>query len=251
MDALLQYSSWKLEDLVAEYSIQYPFLESLLLNLFYFYPNSQLTREEFDELFATQKKDFIEQYGDIYFEPTDVLLQTLYSIGFLGVVHNGNNLYESLGDKFILPYATLLEIHPAFRLGLNITDSIKKDTTVFDQRTQNVSGNQINIGGNVSGSVIIGGSENLVKNWSTAVGSQLSKYKVGERLKGTIKKIISAGLIVELEPGISGLVHISQISNSFMSSDEVAEQFEIEESVRVTIISINLETQRISLSMKQ
>lgn len=162
MDALLQYSSWKLEDLVAEYSIQYPFLESLLLNLFYFYPNSQLTRQEFDEIFAEQKKEFVEKYSDIYFEPIDVLLQILYSIGFLGVVHNGNTLYESRGDKFVLPYATLLEIHPAFRLGLNITDSIKH-TNVSDQRRQSVS-NQINISGDVSSSVIITGNENIIES---------------------------------------------------------------------------------------
>ncbi len=135
MDALVQYSTWKLEDLVAEYSIQYPFLESLLLILFYSYSSSQLRRDEFEKIFAVQKKEFTEKYSDIYFEPIDVLMQILYAIGFLGVVHNGNVLYESRGDKFVLPYATDLEIHPAFRLGLKITDSPRNERTSIDPIT--------------------------------------------------------------------------------------------------------------------
>jgi len=161
-ESISRYSAWKLEDLTSEYKVQYPFLEQLLLSVFYYYRKYRLTRQEFDELFVLQKADLIKQYGKIYFEPTDVLLQILYLVGFLGVVHNETVLYESQGDKFILPYASLLEIHPAFRKGLNI--SSQKIMSQEGSYVSNIS--QSSVGGiAISGSVqgdIVTGDRNIV-----------------------------------------------------------------------------------------
>ena len=40
-----------------------------------------------------------------------------------------------------------------------------------------------------------------------------SKYAVGEVVTGTILRMVPFGVFVELEEGVEGLVHISQISN--------------------------------------
>ncbi len=75
------------------------------------------------------------------------------------------------------------------------------------------------------------------------------KYRDGHKQVGVIKKIIPAGLIVELEPGVSGLVHVSKISRNFMSAEELAERYELEEAIEVTILSVDLANRRLSFDI--
>ena len=44
--------------------------------------------------------------------------------------------------------------------------------------------------------------------WETAA----EKYKVGERVTGTVTRLMDFGAFVELEPGIEGLIHVSEMS---------------------------------------
>lgn len=80
--------------------------------------------------------------------------------------------------------------------------------------------------------------------WTTA--SQ--KYPVTSIHTGTVTKIMDFGAFVELEPGIEGLVHISELSHGrvWRASDIVA----IGQEVEVKVLSVDTEQQRISLSMK-
>jgi len=153
--ALAQYSRWKTEDLISEYKFQYPFLGQLLATLFHGYNKTSISRKEFEELFLPYQNEFIKKYGEEYLSPIDDLLQTLYSIGFLGVIYNGKRMHEALGDKFIVPHASLLEIHPAFRKGLNISEGVGRIE-------QNIVGSHNSIQTihqtsdiNISGSVVI------------------------------------------------------------------------------------------------
>jgi len=84
-----------------------------------------------------------------------------------------------------------------------------------------------------------------------AEGDPLSKYKVGDRSTGTVKKVIPAGLIVELKPGVSGLVHVSQVGSGFISPEELNRRFTIGDEVKVVILKIEMENHRLSLSIKQ
>ena len=77
------------------------------------------------------------------------------------------------------------------------------------------------------------------------------KFKTGQRLTGKVKKIIPAGLIVELMPGVSGLVHISQVSYDFMTPEKLSQEFDVEDEVNVIVVGIDMEKRRISLSIKQ
>ena len=80
--------------------------------------------------------------------------------------------------------------------------------------------------------------------WTTA--SQ--KYPVTSTHEGTVTKIMDFGAFVELEPGIEGLVHISELSHGrvWRASDVVS----VGQEVEVKVLSIDTEQQRISLSMK-
>lgn len=75
-----------------------------------------------------------------------------------------------------------------------------------------------------------------------------SKYPVGNRLMGTVTRIADFGAFVKLEPGIEGLVHISELSHGRVHrvADVLAEGQEME----VKILSVDRDAQRISLSMR-
>ncbi len=75
------------------------------------------------------------------------------------------------------------------------------------------------------------------------------KYKVGSVIEGRIAKLVNFGAFVEVEPGVEGLVHISQISNQHVNKPEdVLKEGDI---VKVKILEIDPEKKRMSLSIKE
>lgn len=75
-----------------------------------------------------------------------------------------------------------------------------------------------------------------------------SKYAIGARLKGTVSRLMDFGAFVKLEPGVEGLIHISELGHGhvFRARDVVSEGQEVE----VKVLSVDKEKQRISLSLK-
>jgi predicted RNA-binding protein with RPS1 domain len=75
------------------------------------------------------------------------------------------------------------------------------------------------------------------------------KFLPNTVFKGTVTKLMDFGAFVELEPGIEGLVHISELSHKrvFRCSDVVKEGQQVE----VMVLSVNTEAKRMSLSMKE
>ena len=74
------------------------------------------------------------------------------------------------------------------------------------------------------------------------------KYPVKSTVRGVVAKIMDFGALVRLEPGISGLVHISELSHRrvFRVADVVKEG----EQVEAQVVSVDADAQRIGLSMK-
>ncbi|MCR4430655.1 MAG: bifunctional 4-hydroxy-3-methylbut-2-enyl diphosphate reductase/30S ribosomal protein S1 [Tepidanaerobacteraceae bacterium] len=75
------------------------------------------------------------------------------------------------------------------------------------------------------------------------------KYKVGSVVEGKVVNLVSFGAFVELEPGVEGLVHISQISKEHIPSPDAI--LKIGDSVNVKIMDINAKGRKISLSIKE
>lgn len=75
------------------------------------------------------------------------------------------------------------------------------------------------------------------------------KYIVGDIIKGRVVRMVSFGAFVELEPGIDGLVHISQIANRRI--EKVEDVLHIGDIVDVKILDVNPEEKRISLSIRE
>ncbi|MBD3263658.1 MAG: S1 RNA-binding domain-containing protein [Candidatus Omnitrophica bacterium] len=76
-----------------------------------------------------------------------------------------------------------------------------------------------------------------------------SKFPVGSVIKGRITNIQNYGVFVELEKGIEGLVHISEVSwaKRFINLQEM---FAIGDTIEVKVIGIDVNERKISLSIK-
>lgn len=74
-------------------------------------------------------------------------------------------------------------------------------------------------------------------------------YNIGDIVTVTIKKIVPFGAFAEIEKGIEGLIHISQISEEKISKPE--EKLEIGEKVNAKIIDIDKENEKIELSIRE
>src|SRR6266849_5208031 len=82
--------------------------------------------------------------------------------------------------------------------------------------------------------------------WDTAA----DKYKLGERVRGTVTRIMDFGAFVELESGLEGLIHISEMywaKKVRRASDAVKPG----ETVEVVVLGVNVGEKRISLGLKQ
>jgi len=77
-----------------------------------------------------------------------------------------------------------------------------------------------------------------------------NKFTVGSRVKGKVVNILPYGIFVELEKGIEGLVHISEISWSKRITNP-QEIFAIGDMIEVQVLSVDKDNRRISLSVRQ
>jgi len=85
----------------------------------------------------------------------------------------------------------------------------------------------------------------LLENpWSTAE----ERYLVGQLVEGKVTRIVTYGAFVEIEPGVEGLLHISQLSRETVGEpQELINEGEIH---LLRIISLDSDRQRVGLSLK-
>jgi len=114
---------------------------------------------------------------------------------------------------------------------LNIGDKIKVKVTGFDPEIQKIS---------------LGLKQLVPHPWEHIE----IKYPEGTRITGKVVSIKSFGAFVEIEPGVEGLVHISEMSWTKKIAD--ARKFlKIGDTVNAIVLEIKKDTRRISLGMKQ
>jgi hypothetical protein len=129
------YSSWKLDDLCAEYSNQYPGL----INIFsywktkFFRNKYHLKQPDIGEMLlkiATEVELNESWYNEIIDGPDlSLLLNVLYEIGFIGDFveggEGGSKVFYSYSERHE-PRFDQLQIHPCFRRAVNTVERIKK-----------------------------------------------------------------------------------------------------------------------------
>lgn len=94
--------------------------------------------------------------------------------------------------------------------------------------------------------ISLGYKQLLPDPWSTVV----EMYPVNSRVKGKVSSVTEYGIFVELEPGVEGLVHVSEISWSKRSANP-KRMFNKGDEVEVQVLGVDTEDKRISLGMKQ
>jgi small subunit ribosomal protein S1 len=81
--------------------------------------------------------------------------------------------------------------------------------------------------------------------WDTVA----ERYEVGKEITGTVTNVTDFGVFVELEEGIEGLVHVSEISKEKIKTP--VGQFEVGQVLTAKVMNINSDERRIGLSIKR
>lgn len=82
------------------------------------------------------------------------------------------------------------------------------------------------------------------KPWQLAA----DKYAIGDVIKGKVVRIASFGAFVEVEKGIDGLVHVSQISHEWLENPTSV--LKVGDEVEAKIVDMDVEKERMNLSIK-
>jgi small subunit ribosomal protein S1 len=114
---------------------------------------------------------------------------------------------------------------------LNVGDEIKVSVLKFDRESERVS---------------LGYKQLKADPWSTAT----IRYPVGARVKGKVVSLTDYGAFVELEQGIEGLIHVSEMSWS-KKVKHPSKILNVSQEVECVVLGIDQEAHRISLGLKQ
>ena len=82
--------------------------------------------------------------------------------------------------------------------------------------------------------------------WTTVA----DKFHTGDRVKGTVARVTDFGAFVELEPGLDGLIHLSEMSWS-KKVRKPSDLLKPGDTVEVVVLAVNPSDKRISLGLKQ
>ena len=94
--------------------------------------------------------------------------------------------------------------------------------------------------------VSLGLKQKLANPWSDIE----TKYATGQRVKGKVVNLVPYGAFIELEPGVEGLVHVTELSwtKRIGKPSDVLKQGEMVEAV---VLGVNKDEQKISLGIRQ
>jgi len=114
---------------------------------------------------------------------------------------------------------------------VRIGDTITVKVISFDKKHEKIS---------------LGMKQLLPNPWEAAD----QKYPIGSKIKGKISSITDYGLFVEVEKGVEGLVHISEISWTERITN-LSKHFKVTDEIETLVVSIDKDNRRMSLSIKQ
>lgn len=75
------------------------------------------------------------------------------------------------------------------------------------------------------------------------------RYKAGTRVTGTVTNVTDFGIFVELEEGIEGLIHVSELSSD--GREKPLSHFQVDDVIQAKVINVEPEDKKIGLSVRQ
>jgi len=94
--------------------------------------------------------------------------------------------------------------------------------------------------------VSLGLKQKLANPWDTIE----QKYPVGAKVKGRVVNLVPYGAFVELEPGVEGLVHVTELSWTKRIA-KPSDVLKADQEIEAVVLGINREEQKISLGLRQ
>ncbi len=94
--------------------------------------------------------------------------------------------------------------------------------------------------------VSLGLKQKLANPWDTIE----QKYPVGAKVKGRVVNLVPYGAFVELEPGVEGLVHVTELSWTKRIA-KPSDMLKPDQEIEAVVLGINREEQKISLGLRQ
>ncbi|ADD45562.1 P-loop ATPase, Sll1717 family [Stackebrandtia nassauensis] len=142
VQATRQFSEWKLKDLTQEYLVAYPYLERLFplfQNMGYIVMRDVLA----DRLAQTESTLHGQFPAFAHALTVPAVIDTLYSVGFMGVRRGGDVVYAGGPELSVQPYESEFHVHPCFREALGATKAVDLHTytpQVLDAIVSQVAG---------------------------------------------------------------------------------------------------------------
>ena len=179
----------------------------------------------------------------------------------LGLKQKLANPWDSIETKFpvgqkvkgkvvsLVPYGAFVQLEPGIEGLIHVTELswTKRIAKPSDVLKQDQEVEAIVLGINREEQKISLGIRQLESNpWDGAA----AKYTVGTKVKGQVRNLTSYGAFVELEEGIDGMVHVSDMSwtRKINHPSEVMKKGDV---VEATVLEVDRANQRIALGMKQ
>jgi Cdc6-like AAA superfamily ATPase len=165
LTAEARYSIWKLDDLINEFSVQYPFLRDALSMFDGF--QSSFSKNKMEAIFEDGQILLSKRFPELSNLDLNSFLQILFSIGFIGAKIAGKNIYlhdESDRPRIVITNLINLEaivVHPAFHLALGLRDYFTESINIIQNNSGSVNYN-IQIGGTIGGNIVTG-DNNIVR----------------------------------------------------------------------------------------
>jgi len=149
----------------------------------------------------------------------------------------------------LVPYGAFVQLEPGVEGLIHVTELswTKRVAKPSDVLKQDQEVEAIVLGINREEQKISLGVRRLESNpWDGAA----AKYTVGTKVKGQVRNLTSYGAFVELEEGIDGMVHVSDMSwtRKINHPSEMMKKGDVDEA---TVIEVDRPNQRIALGMKQ
>ena len=149
----------------------------------------------------------------------------------------------------LVPYGAFVQLEPGIEGLIHVTELswTKRIAKPSDVLKQDQEVEAIVLGINREEQKISLGIRQLESNpWDGAA----AKYTVGTKVKGQVRNLTSYGAFVELEEGIDGMVHVSDMSwtRKINHPSEVMKKGDV---VEATVLEVDRANQRIALGMKQ
>ena len=179
----------------------------------------------------------------------------------LGLKQKMSNPWDNIETKYpvgakvkgkvvsLVPYGAFVQLEPGVEGLIHVTELswTKRVAKPSDVLKQDQEIEAIVLGINREEQKISLGVRQLESNpWDSAA----DKYQVGSRVKGKVRNLTSYGAFVELEEGIDGMIHVSDMSWT-RKINHPSEVMKKGDEVEATVLEVDRPNQRIALGIKQ